>query len=331
MLLRLFKGFMPTNLVAILLFAVFFWARVFFDTTNPGIYIDQNPMLLYKLVMDFFISIDIQLLNKLVAFLLVLLQAFIVVAINNHFNLLGYRSYMPAFFFVLITANFTNYMQLQPILFANTLFLFAWIRMKKAKGKQNALANYFDASLLIGLASLFYFNFIYLVIILLINILISRPGNLKEIGMAGFGVVLIWYLFFMSYYIADSSVYDINALLSFEPGISDFMNLSLSTKIADAFFLLLVLISSLALFKYYNSLNINIRINLKLFFYLFVVGILLIYLTNSSYELVYLIAIPVSLFLSLFFMNVRSKLFADLLLFLALLLSIINLYFSDFI
>lgn len=331
MLLRLFKGFMPTNLVAILLFAVFFWARVFFDTTNQGIYIDQNPMLLYKLVMDFFISIDIQLLNKLVAFLLVLLQAFIIVAINNHFNLLGYRSYMPAFFFVLITANFTNYMQLQPILFANTLFLFAWIRMKKAKGKQNALANYFDASLLIGLASLFYFNFIYLVIILLINILISRPGNLKEIGMAGFGVVLIWYLFFMSYYIADSSVYDINALLSFEPGISDFMNLSLSTKIADAFFLLLVLISSLALFKYYNSLNINIRINLKLFFYLFVLGILLIYLTNSSYELVYLISIPVSLFLSLFFMNVRSKLFADLLLFLALLLSIINLYFSDFI
>jgi len=330
MLLRLFKGFLPTNLALIILLALTFWISVFIGDAG-GIYIDPSPLPFYKLVMDFFILIDLAILNKIIAFALIVLQAFLVSAVNNHFNLLGYRSYMPAFFFILITANVSEYLQIHPILFANTLFLVAWIKIKRAKGKQNALDNYFDASLLIGLASLFYFNFIYLIIILLINILISRPGNLKEFGMAVFGSILVWYLLFAFYYITGTATNNIEGLMRFEPEIYDFMSLPLITKIADGYLLLLIVISSFSLFRYYNSLNINIRNNLKLSFYLFVLGLLLIIFTNSSYEMVYLIAVPVSLFLSLFFINLKSKLFADILLLIAILITFANLYFPDII
>ena len=136
MFLKLLKGFLPTNLTLIILLAIFFWISVFFDSANQGIYIDQNPLPLYKLIMDFFVSVDLPLLNKTIAFLLVIVQAFLVSAVNNHFNLLGYRSYMPAFFFILITANFPVYMQIHPILFANTLFLVAWIKMKRRKANK---------------------------------------------------------------------------------------------------------------------------------------------------------------------------------------------------
>lgn len=329
MLLKFFKGFQPTNLILIIFLTIIFWLKIFLDDTNSGIYIDQNPLPLYGLIMNFFVSLNYPFLNKLIALLLLLFQTILVAAINNHFNLLGYRSYLPALIFVLVTINFTQYQLLHPILFANSLFLIAWIKIKKAQGKQKALVNYFDASLLIGLASLFYFNIIYLILILWVNTLISRPGSFKELSMALIGSLVIWYLFFSFYFITYSTCYDILDLFSFDPSFSDFTSLSATSQIAALFFICIIILASLALFRYYSSLNINIRKNLKLFFYLFILGILIILLTNSSLELIYMIAVPVSLFLSLFFINLKSKFFGNILLIIVFLITIANLFFEN--
>ncbi|MEN8120437.1 MAG: hypothetical protein ABFS35_08825 [Bacteroidota bacterium] len=329
MLLNFFKGFQPTNLIIIIFLTTAFWLKVFLDDTSSGIFIDQNSLPLYGIVMDFFVMIDSHFLNKSIALLLILFQAIIVATINNHFNLLGYRSYMPALFFILIIINFTEYLQIHPILFANTLFLIAWIKIKKAQGKQKAQANYFDASMLIGLASLFYFNLIYLIFILWINIIISRPGSIKEFTMAFAGPLVIWYLFFSFYFITNDTCYNILSLFRFDPGFNNFTSLTGTSQIAGIFFLILIILSNMALYRYYVSLNINIRNNLKLFFYLFLLGFLIIYLTNSSLELIFLIAVPVSLFLSLFFIHLKSKLFGNLLLVLSFLITILNLFLAD--
>jgi len=329
MLLKLSKGFLPSNLMLIIFLTVIFWLKVFLDKGNSGIYVDQNPLPLYGLIMNFFNLLDLPFLNKLLALLLVLLQAILIAVINNHFRLLGYHSYMPAFFFIFIIINFTEYLQIHPVYFANTLFLIAWIKVKKAQGKHKALANYFDASFLIGLASLFYFNFIYLVLILWVNIIVSRPGNFKEYSMALVGLLVVWYLFFSFYFIIYSDAYDISNLFSFNPGFADLTSLAFATQIAGIFFLFLIVIANFALFRYYASLNINIRSNLKLFFSLFLLGFLIIYLTNSSIELIFLIAIPVSLFLSQFFINLKSKPLGNILLIMMFLITIMNLFFAD--
>lgn len=331
MLLKFFKGYQPTNLILIIFLTIIFWLRFFLDDTNSGIYIDQNPLPLYGLIMELFVSLDYPFLNKLIALLFILFQAILIASINNHFNLLGYRSYLPSLIFVLVTINFTQYQLLHPILFANSLFLIAWIKIKKAHGKQKALTNYFDASLLIGLASLFYFNIIYLILILWINTLISRPGSFKELSIALFGPIIIWYLFFSFYFITYNTSYNIFDLFSFDPGFSDFTSLSITNQITVLFFLILIVMASFALFRYYSSLNINIRKNLKLFFYLFTLGHLIIFFTNSSLELIYMIAVPVSLFLSLFLVNLKSKLFGDIFFILMFLITIANVFFADII
>ena len=329
MILKLFKVFSPTSLMIIILLTIIFWLKVFFNESGLGLYIDQNPLPLYGLVMDFLNMLNIPFLNKLLALILVLIQAFLIAAINNQFNLIGRRSFMPSLFFILIVFNFTDYLQIHPIYFANILFLIAWIKIKKAQGKQKALTNYFDASLLIGLASLFYFNFIYLVFILWINILISRPGSYKEFSISLFGSLIIWYLFLSFYFITYSEHYNIFSLLSFNPGFTDITSLSITTQIAGIFFILLIFFANFALFRYYISLNINIRNNLKLLFYLFALGILIILFTNSSFELIYMIAIPVSLFISLFFINMKSIFLGNVLLIIAFLITITNLFFAD--
>ncbi len=330
MILKAFKVFSPTSLIIIILLAVIFWLKAFLDEANLGIYITQNPLPLYGIVMNSLNTLNVPFLNKLLALLFVLVQAFLVAAINNQYNLIGSRSYMSVLLFVLITVNFVEYLQIRPIYFANILFLIAWIKVKKAQGKQKAMANYFDASLLIGVASLFYFNFIYLVILLWINILISRPGSFREYSMALLGSLIVWYLFISFYFISFNQHYDIAGLFSFTPSLSDIALLNYGTQIASVFFLLIIFIASLALFQYYVSLNINIRNNLKLFFYLFTLGLLLILFTDSSFELIYLIAIPISLFLSLFFINLKSKLFGNILLISMFLVTLANLFFQDF-
>ena len=331
MLLKLIKGFQPTSLILIIITSIALWLKVFFDETNNGIFIDSHPMILYEFVMNFFTSIDLQFINKTLALILVIIQAGMVAAINNQYQLIGYRSYLPFFIFFLLIINFNDFLLIHPIYFANILFLTAWIRIKKAHGKQNAISNYFDASFLIGLASLFYFNYIYLIVILLINILISRPGNIKEFSISIIGAMLVLYLFSSLNFITNGEYINISNLFIISPGFTDFSSLSTTFIITGIYFILLSLLASFTLFKYYISLNINVRNNLKLFFYLFILGISIVIFTNSSLELIYLIAIPLSLFLSLFFINIRNNLLGNVLLILMIISTIINIYFANYI
>ncbi|RLD77501.1 MAG: hypothetical protein DRJ10_11835 [Bacteroidetes bacterium] len=329
MVLRFFKGFQPANLILIVLITIIFWFKVFFDSTNSGLFISENALPLYQLIVELFSYINSSFLNKLIALILVFIQAFLVTAISNQYSLIGHRSYMPILLFVLIILNFDNSLQIQAIYFANILFLIAWIKIKKAQGKQQAMSNYFDASLLIGLASLFYFNFIYLVLILWANILISRPGSFKEFSMALFGTLTTWYLFLSLYFIAYGNTYNVLNLFSFTLSFSDIAQLPTSVQIAGSFFVLLIFIANLTLFKYYVSLNINIRNNLKLFFSLFILTVLINLFTNSSTELIYIIAVPACLFLSLFFINLKSKLLGNILFVIMFIITIGNLLFAD--
>ncbi|OQY05604.1 MAG: hypothetical protein B6I20_00760 [Bacteroidetes bacterium 4572_117] len=327
MIIKSLKGFHPTNLILTVFIAIAFWMK-FFTGANPGIIAEQGSMPFYNAITNFFLNIDSPFTAKLVSFLLILLQAFLIVTINNHFKLLGYRSYLPALIFIIITVNFTQHQQLQAIHFANIFFLIAWIRLNQAYGKQKALSYYFDASFLIGVASLFYFNMIFLTIILLIHLLLTRSINIKEFTVSFFGLAVVWYLFLAFYYIFYDETYDILAVFSFEPGFIDFMSLSISTKITSGVLLFITIMAIMASLKYYSSFNIYIRSNLKMFFYMFVVGFLLILLTNSSNELIYFIAIPASLFISLFFIKLKSKLHGNILVIILFIATIANLFFS---
>jgi len=324
---KLLKSYQAANLLLIIFLTIAFLMKFFFDA-DSGIAAKTYAFSFYNGVYDFFSSINSPFLNKVIITLLILFEALFLTVINNHYNLLGKRSYLPMLIYIIIVINIFDRLEIDALIFANILFLTAWLNVKKAAGKEAALSNYFNASLLIGIASLFYFNYIFLVLILWINLLIIQRVSIREVIFSLLGVLTVWYFVWAYYFFNDLSSTELLNQIHFEINLKDFIHLTLSQKITRAYITLLFLLSIMYLLKYFINLKIDIRNNLKLLFALFLLGSSMVVFTNSSLEMVHLLAIPVSLFISNYFLSIRKILLGNILLGGLILLTIFNLYFG---
>lgn len=324
---RLIKSYQPANLLLILFLTTALSMRFFFDA-GSGL----SPMLetfsLYNPVFNFLNQINSPVLNRLLVILLIFFEAFFITVINNQYNLLGNRSYLPMFIYFLIVINFIEVFELNPAIFANILFLIAWAIVKKARAKANALSNYFNAAILIGVASLFYFNYIFLSLILLINLLIVRRGRGREILWVILGVFIVWYFVIAYFYLKEAAFNTLIPEISLRIDLSSFTEIKLSEKIAKVYIFLLFVSSIFSILGYFTGIKIEIRNNLKLLFVIFILGALLILLTGSSKQLIHLTAIPVSLFISKYFLSAKRTFVVNILISLLLLITVFNVYFG---
>ncbi len=324
---KLLKSYQPTNLLLIIFLTTALLLK-YFIMPGTGIDTGVEEHSIYKWIIVFFNNLDAPALNKTLAFFLILFEALFFTLISNHYNLLGKRSYLPMLIYLLILINTINALDINAILFANILFLSAWMIIKKASGKDRALSNYFNASVLIGLASMFYFNYLYLVIILWINLIIIRGPKIREMLLSVLGAAVVWYFIFSYFYITDTAFSGFGQKFIFNLKFNDFSNIDLSEKITRLYIISLFTLSILSLFKYFNNLKIDIRNNLNLLFSIFIVGLLLIILTSASIEMVHLIAIPVSLFISNYLISMKKVFWSNIFLAGLILLTIFNVYFG---
>jgi hypothetical protein len=324
---KLLKSYQPANLLLIIFITIALSLRYFFDA-GTGLDPHTETHSIYKWLVVFFNNIGVSAANKTVAYILILFEALFFTLISNHYNLLGKRSYLPMFIYLLIILNTIGSLEISAILFANILFLTAWMIVKKASGKDKALSNYFNASVLIGIASLFYFNYIYLILILWINLMIIRGAKIREMILSVLGASMVWYFVFSYFYLKDIPFPDFIQKFTVNAGLNDFLILNLSEKISRLYIIVLFIISILSLFKYFNNLKIDIRNNFKLLFALFIVGVLLVMLSSSSFEMVHLIAIPVSLFISNYLISAKKVFWSNIFLGGLILLTIFNIYFG---
>lgn len=328
-MLKLLKSYHPANLLLIILITIILSVKFFVDTDNTSIYSHTETYLIYNQVFNFFNNLAYPVINKTIALIFILFEAFFFTLISNHYNLLGKRSYLPMLIFLLIILNTINSLEISPILFANTLFLIAWMIIKKAKSKDTVLSNYFNASFLIGIASLFYFNYIYLIFVLWINLIIIRGARIREMILSVLGATMVWYFVFSYYYFNNTTFPDYSHIFTIDiTGLNILSTIDLSEKIIRFYIIALFTLSVLSLFKYFNYLKIDIRNNFKFLFVLFVFGILLFALSASSFEVVHLIAIPVSLFISNFLISAKKQFWSNILFSGLILITIFNIYLS---
>ncbi|MCF6241219.1 MAG: DUF6427 family protein [Bacteroidales bacterium] len=324
---KLLKSYQPANLLLIIFITIALFLKYFLDA-GTGLDTNTETYSIYKWVIIFFNYIDSPLTNKIITFILILFEALFFTIISNHYNLIGKRSYLPMLIYLLIILNSIGALEISATLFANILFLGAWVMVKKAGGKKHALSNYFNASILIGIASIFYFNYIYLLIILWINLLIIRGARVREFILSILGAATVWYFVFFFFYLNNLSFLGFTQKFQANTGLNDFSVLSLSVKIIRLYIIALFALSILSLFKYFNNLKIDIRNNFKLLFTLFVLGLLLVVLTNSSFEMVHLIAIPISLFISNYLISIKKEFWSNIFLGGLILLTVFNIYFG---
>lgn len=313
MLLRIFRGTGPGVILIISLVAVGVWISAFLNPLLPASFsYDVNPMPLYSLLKGLIGKSAFA--GVAFSFLMIILLTFLLVNFNTTVFFINERTFLPAAIYVLLSGLFPHYQILNPVLPAAVFLMLAISRIIDAYRKNGIAFNFFDASLFIGTGSLFYANLIWFGMLVIIGIAILRTGNIKELLLAILGLCTPLLLTVGIYYVTGKElgllVSDAKFNLFEDSGNYYFSRVAITGLIIVAF---CTLVSIFHLLSVMNSKKIKSRKTFTELIWAFVISIAVFFLLPSaSVELIYLAGIPLSYFLSHYFIFSKKKLLPEI-------------------
>ena len=206
MVLKFFKGTVPSVVVMIVIIFIAMWTPLFFSESTVSY---NNPMPLFG-ALEHLLGSKIWISN-IVAVAICATLAFMITDLNTTHFFINERTFIPSLIFILLTALLPQYQSLNPALPASILLIFAIKRILESYHKQGVAYNFFDAGILIGTGSLFYANLIWFGTLTFISIAIFRSINVKEITISILGIITPYIIMFGLYYLLN---YDLNELFS---------------------------------------------------------------------------------------------------------------------
>jgi hypothetical protein len=332
MLLRLLKGTGPGVIFLIIIILISIWIRAFLvPLTGALSYYENDPMPLYgllKLVLG-----NNQLLGVAFSFAMVSLMAFLLVNFNTSVFFINERTFLPAFIYILLGGFFPEYQGLNPVLPASLFLMLAIKRIMDGYRKAGIAYNFFDAGILIGIGSLFYANLIWFGLLVIIGIALLRTGNIVEIALSLLGLITPYLLAFGLDYVIGKDLWEVWATVKNNLFIrSDGYAFSRLTIVALIFTGMIVLVSIIYLLLHLNAKKIKSRQTFSLLIWGFLIAVAgYTFLPSASVEFIWLISIPVSYFLTHYFIFSRKKLVPEIFfsVFVALILLIQIWYLKD--
>jgi hypothetical protein len=311
MFLRLLKSTGAHILVFIFFMGFLFWLHSFIAPSKTVFLFDIHPMPSYRLISEL-IPVN-SLFGSLLTFGLILLQGALLVRLNTRFIFINNRTYLPAFFFVLITAAIPEMQRLNPVIFSGFFLLLALEQLFNAYRNEKVAYEIFLASFLISLGATFYPFLIFYLFIVWTSLIILRPFVWREWVFSILGFFLPWFFVFSWYYLLHNS-YDkvfIDFAIQFKSSYK-FPDYSVVTYIFGVFLIILILFASQFIIKEYTGKKILPRKAFLLFLWLFINTVLVYMLVSqASAELLFLGAIPLAYLLSNYFNFMKATVWGD--------------------
>jgi hypothetical protein len=319
MILRLFKGTGPGVIILISLTILLLWVGSFINpAAEQAALYDKYPLPLYSLLKTLLGSVPFA--GVLFSMIVVSVIAFLAVSFNTADFFIHERTFLPAFFYILLSGIFPGYQVLNPVIPASLFLLFAIIRINDVYRKAGTANNFFDAGLLIGTGSLFYGNLIWFILIILIGIAIYRSFNIIEIATAFIGIFTPWVLTFCFNYIFAKDPGSLIPLLKNNlAGLPELYLFSTAEIVVLSVISLIILISFVYLLMTMNSKKIKSRKTFYLLIWVFLVTVALYaFVPSVSVEIVWILFIPFSYLLTHYFLFIKRGLFREILFYLLL-------------
>ena len=314
MLLRLLKGTGPGVILLIIVTLLSIWFSAFFKLRGHfSLYFDLNPMPLYGVISSIIGTNPLP--GIIFSLALVSLMAFLIVNLNTTLFFINERTFLPAFIYILISGLFPQYQLLNPAILSPLFLMLAIRRIMEAYRVQGTAYSFFDAGILIGTGSLFYANLIWFGILVIIGIAILRTGNIKEIIISVIGLVTPYILTFAIYYVLGKDLKDLWSLLEYNLfGKQTVFEFTRLTIVAVIYIGLITLVSIVYLLVRMDTKKIQARKTFSLFIWGFLIALSVYFILHSvSVEIVWLAGIPISYFLTHYFVFVRRKVVPEIL------------------
>ncbi len=323
MLQRLFSGDKLVNAFMIVILGALLWIPSFMTLKTSAFYYPVRPMPFYGILAHGFEGHVF--LSKIFAFLFLIFQSIMIVRLNARFILIQQRTFLPAFFFMLITAFYMPLLNFSEAIFGSFFFIFMLDLLFSTYKQEPNTYRFFEAGLLLGIASLFYARLIYFLPFIWIVAVIIRPFFWREWLYPVLGVILPYLFIIIISYVAGSAPFSI--LITLKQNLTTYygsFQVNLNNFMVTGFVFLLIFIASIYMLRVYQFKKIYIRNYYMIFFWLFVSSLLFFVLTRFDTGIVYVFAVPVSFILSNFFVNGRKTLGNRILFGVVLVLFILN-------
>ncbi len=309
MISSILKSNRPGVIIFIVLTGILIWGFSILNTNVIEISGDILNMPLYNFF-ESIIPIN-SIVSIFVGFVFVLFQAFLLIQFNKKYILINYRTYLPAFFYILISSSFIPLQRFNPVLIG-TIFIFLSLNyIFSIYRVEYALNKLYLAGFFISIASLFWIPFAVFFIVIWISLSVLRPFIGREWIVSILGFLTPYLFVFVFYFVAfDLSemallVENIKAGFSF---VKEFSNIHLAYYLFYGFLFFIIVNASYVLVVNFQKKKIRTRkyfvINLWVFVFCLV---LFFFFKNVSFEIIYLISIPVSFLLTNYFYTIKKS------------------------
>jgi hypothetical protein len=139
-------------------------------------------------------------------YILLIMNAFLLVRLNTKFILTVRRTQLPALFFIISLAGFTNLTAILLPLVACLFFCIALDRMFSSYKKGRLAYNFFDASFLITLASFFYVPAFLFNLIVFFGLSKLRPINWREWMLSILGILVPFFIYHSIVFLIEMTI-----------------------------------------------------------------------------------------------------------------------------
>jgi hypothetical protein len=311
MIIKLFKTTQPLTIALLLLISIGMWG------VSWGLHfriVEANGMPLYDFVLFLLKGAPVAVFSFL-GFVLFTTQAIHLNLILNKHEVLYKSSWLPALSFLLIAGLLPSFLGFHPLLFVNSILLFALDKIFSLYKKPDPLSVDFDSSFLLALAALFYFPAVFLFLIYLIGIVVLRSFSWRDWVVGILGFILPFFFAFMYYFFNDglNGFYD-RLLIT---GLSRKIDFNHLHTYEYTFSILIVgILFVLSLFRLQSNYFKNItkaRLIQQLFLLLIITGILSILVSRE--EQLYrfqILAIPLTVYVAYFFLSGKKNWISEL-------------------
>lgn len=318
MLIRTFRRNTPATPVLLFLAGLALWSDAFLYFKNL-LPVGQHAEPLSRLLLG---AVEGHaLLNVLGAFLLMLIQAFMLNTMVQSVNLLGKPSWLPALLYVALMSSDPSMLSLNPVLCANFFLLLALGRALASYGDGEAMREVFNVGLLIALAGLFYYPalafFFWLILVLATYFLLSIRGFIA----ATMGFLTPFFFMFTWYYLTDQLGQNVQYLLAFGSALEiAAQSFSLFSIIMMLFLALLSFIALMRLtLVYITDKPVRIRKRFRVLVLFFVFSLASAFAGNVHFDVHHsLMMIPLSVAVAVLFVETRRKWIPELVFYLLL-------------
>lgn len=309
MLLSFFKGNQPFSLfVALPVITLAFWAS---GVINAEPMSPEHTMPLFGAVSG--VLKIFPLLAIVVSMILVYIQAGLINSYINNYEVLPLRSNLTGLFYVLLMSSFKFHLVLHPVIFSNLFLILAFRKICSIYRQDYVFSHAFDAGVLLSIASLFYYPSLIFFPVIWIALMVIRPFIWREYVISTAGL-LVPYLFAATYYILTDRVdYFLTKILIVpDVNLNGLLENITTAKVLYTSWGILVLASLPSYVSVTSQSVVRTQNLLKViggYLMLAVSGFVL--LSNSSSYTFTMLALPLSVFVSNYFLNMRWKWMAE--------------------